>query len=91
MTKENILANGLAATAVMLVEALTEKDQYQEWWSRKNAEYDKLKAENAKLRSDLEFTSAELKNAKAALTVKENTAAAIAKDESPFSEDGQEG
>lgn len=86
MTKENILASGLAATAVLLVEALTEKEQYQEWWSRKNTEYEKLKAENTKLRSDLEFANAELKNAKAALSVKQKTAAELAKDESPFSD-----
>lgn len=86
MTKEYILASALAATTVMLSDALSEKEQYQEWWSRKNAEYDKLKAENTKLRSDLEFTNAELRNAKAALSVKEKTAAELAKDESPFSQ-----
>jgi hypothetical protein len=86
MTKENILASSLAATTVMLVEALTEKEQYQEWWSRKTIEYDKLRAENTKLRSDLEFANAELKNAKAALSVKEKTVAELAKDESPFTE-----
>ena len=86
MTKENILACSLAATTVMLVEALTEKEQYQEWWSRKTTDYDKLRAENTKLRSDLEFANAELKNAKAALSVKETTASELAKDESPFTE-----
>jgi len=86
MTKENILASALAATTVMLAEALTEKDQYQEWWSRKTTDYDKLKAEYTKLRSDLEFANAELKNAKAALTVKEQMSADTAEDESPFKE-----
>jgi hypothetical protein len=86
MTKENILASSLAATAVMLVEALTEKEQYQEWWSRKTAEYDKLRTENTKLRSDLEFANAELKNVKVALKVKAQMTADAAKDESPFTE-----
>lgn len=86
MTKENILASSLAATTVMLVEALTEKEQYQEWWSRKSNEYDKLRAENTKLRSNLEFANAELKNAKVALSVKEKMTAELAKDESPFTE-----
>ena len=86
MTKENILACSLAATTVMLVEALTEKEQYQEWWSRKTTDYDKLRAENTKLRSDLEFANAEMKNAKTAHSVKEKTIEELAKGESPFTD-----
>jgi len=67
MSKETNLANALATTSTMLAEAITSRDQYMEWWAKKNAECDELRGKVTKLRSDLEFTEAELKNVRAAL------------------------
>lgn len=84
MSKEKNLANALATTSTMLAETITSRDQYMEWWTRKNAECDELKSQVIKLRSDLEFAQAELKNVKAALETQKQLATAAAKDESPF-------
>ena len=77
----------LATTSAMLDETLVEREQYQDWWIKKNAECDTLKSENTKLKRDLEFADAELKNAKAALQVRADLTAAAEADESPFTSD----
>ena len=87
MTKENSLTSALATTSAMLAETLIEKEQYQDWWIKKNTECDALKSENIKLKRDLEFASAELKTAKAALQVRADLTAAAEADESPFTSD----
>ena len=87
MNKEKALTHMLATTSAMLDEMIIEKEQYQDWWIKKNAECDTLKTENIKLKRDLEFTNAELKNAKAALLVRAELTAAAAEDESPFTSD----
>ncbi len=87
MTKENSLASALASTSTMLAETLIEKEQYQDWWIKENAECDTLKTENIKLKRDLEFANAELTNVKAALKVRTELAVAAEQDESPFTTD----
>ena len=89
MQQENELAKSLATTSTMLAKALEEKDMYMDVAMRRAVENDRLKAENAKLRSDLEFSEAERKNAVAALKVRDKVAEAAAKDETPFT--GEEG
>lgn len=80
MSKETNLANALATTSTMLAEAITSRDQYMEWWTKKNAECDELKGKAAQLRSDLEFTEAELKNVKAALEAQKSMSGSEAED-----------
>jgi len=77
MSNEKELASALAVTSAMLAEALPERDQYREWWVKRNAECDELQAEVTKLRS-------ELKNTKAALAARDGMAAALSQDASPF-------
>ena len=89
MQQENELAKSLATTSTMLAKALEDRDMYMDVSMRRGVENDRLKAENAKLRSDLEFAEAERKNAVAALKVREKTAEAAAKGETPFA--GEEG
>ena len=84
MQQENELAKSLATTSTMLAKALEDRDMYMDVAMRRAVENDRLKAENAKLRSDLEFAEAERKNAVAALKVREKTAEAAVKDETPF-------
>ena len=84
MQQENELAKSLATTSTMLAKALEDRDLYMDVAMRRAVENDRLKAENAKLRSDLEFAEAERKNAVAALKVRDKMAEAAAKDETPF-------
>lgn len=87
MNKEKALTHMLAVAFPLLDEMTAEKDQYQDWWIKKNAECDTLKTENIKLKRDLEFVNAELTNAKAALKVWDELAVAAEQDESPFTMD----
>ena len=84
MQQENELAKSLATTSTMLAIALEDRDMYMDVAMRRAVENDRLKAENAKLRSDLEFAEAERKNAVAALKVRDKMAEAVVKDETPF-------
>ena len=84
MQQENELAKSLATTSTMLAKALEDRDLYMDVAMRRGVEVDRLKAENAKLRSDREFAEAERKNAVAALKVRDKMAEAAAKDETPF-------
>lgn len=86
MTRDTNLAKALATASNRLSEAMEQNDLYLELTLRYTREIEKLITENTKLRSDLEFANAEMKNAKAALLVKEKTAAELVKDESPFTD-----
>ena len=84
MQQENELAKSLATTSAMLAKALEDRDLYMDIALRRGVEVDRLKTENAKLKSDWEFAEAERKNAVAALKARDKMAEAAAKDESPF-------
>ena len=90
MTQETNLAKALATASSRLAETMEQNDLYLALTMRYTGELAKLKAENAKLHSDLEFANAALKNAKAALKVKEQMVADAAKDETPFTDTNPE-